>query len=170
MYYGTKWDCLNNPAGTVQHFANILAPIGYLECNGQSVSTTTYPELFSAIGYTYGGSGASFNVPDLRGEFIRGWDNTKGSDAGRVLGTAQTDALQNIQGSIGNIQLVYGPTCNVDPLFSGSTQSGVGGTYSHCNGVCGQGAFDVNFDASKVARTSSETRPRNIALLTCIKY
>ena len=48
------WDCLNTPAGTVQHFANVTAPRGYLTCDGQNVSTTTYPELFNAIGYAYG--------------------------------------------------------------------------------------------------------------------
>ena len=55
-----KWDCANTPAGTVQHFANTTAPRGYLACNGQTVTTTTYPELFTAIGYTYGGSGSVF--------------------------------------------------------------------------------------------------------------
>ena len=50
-------------AGFVKETSDDVVPDGWLECNGQSVSTTTYPELFAKIGYTYGGSGGSFNLP-----------------------------------------------------------------------------------------------------------
>jgi microcystin-dependent protein len=53
------------PAGVISQFAGSSAPAGYLLCQGQSVSTTTFAGLFAAIGYSYGGSGASFNVPNL---------------------------------------------------------------------------------------------------------
>ena len=59
--------------GTVVWFANTSVPSGWIKANGASLSTTTYSKLFGAIGYNFGGSGGSFNVPDLRGEFIRGW-------------------------------------------------------------------------------------------------
>lgn len=55
------------PSGVISQFAGASAPTGYLLCTGQSLSTTTYAALFSAIGYAYGGSGASFNVPNLQG-------------------------------------------------------------------------------------------------------
>jgi microcystin-dependent protein len=55
------------PAGTVIQSAAINVPTGWLNCDGNLISRTTYPDLFSAIGYTYGGSDASFNLPDLRG-------------------------------------------------------------------------------------------------------
>jgi microcystin-dependent protein len=54
------------PAGVISQYAGSAAPDGYLLCTGQSLSTTTYPALFAAIGYTYGGSGSSFNVPNLQ--------------------------------------------------------------------------------------------------------
>lgn len=76
-------------AGTIFYTANSVVPSGYLLCNGALISTTTYADLFAAIGYTYGGSGASFRLPDLRGEFIRGTDAGRGVDAGRTLGSFQ---------------------------------------------------------------------------------
>ena len=65
------------PSGTVFHFAGQTAPAGWLKANGAAVSRTAYADLFAAIGTTYGaGDGRStFNLPDLRGEFIRGWDD-----------------------------------------------------------------------------------------------
>jgi microcystin-dependent protein len=54
------------PAGIINQYGGSTAPSGYLMCTGQSISTTEYPALFQAIGYTYGGSGASFNVPNLQ--------------------------------------------------------------------------------------------------------
>jgi phage-related tail fiber protein len=84
------------PTGLVSYFANTSAPTGYIECNGSAVSRSTYSALFAVIGVTHGsGNGTStFNVPDLRGEFIRGWDNSKGVDNGRAFGSSQADALQ----------------------------------------------------------------------------
>ena len=58
--------------GSIQSFASTTSPSGYLLCNGQSVSTTTYSALFNKIGYIYGGSGGSFNVPNLVGKYIQG--------------------------------------------------------------------------------------------------
>lgn len=57
----------DTPTGLVTSFAGGTAPAGWLLCDASSVSTTTYAALFALIGYTYGGSGASFNLPDLRG-------------------------------------------------------------------------------------------------------
>ncbi|MBC7411505.1 MAG: tail fiber protein, partial [Bacteroidia bacterium] len=75
-YYadGGVWDCVSTRAGTVGYFANATAPRGYVVCDGTGYSTTQYPELFTAVGYVYGGAGVTFNVPDLRGEFVRGID------------------------------------------------------------------------------------------------
>ena len=86
---GTGGSGGSNPAGTVIYSASNSIPTGYLKANGASISTTTYADLFSAIGYTFGGSGASFNLPDLRGEFIRGWDDSRGVDSGRSFGSFQ---------------------------------------------------------------------------------
>jgi phage-related tail fiber protein len=83
------------PPGTVVHFAGSVAPTGWLACNGGAVNRVAYAALFAAIGTTYGvGDGfTSFNVPDLRGEFIRGVDGGRGVDIGRALGSAQAAAF-----------------------------------------------------------------------------
>lgn len=75
------------PAGGVIPFAGASAPVGYLLCDGSSVSTTTYARLFAVVAYTYGGSGASFNLPDLRSRVPIGAGTGTGLTA-RTLGGA----------------------------------------------------------------------------------
>lgn len=84
------------PAGAIQLFAMSAVPSGWLECNGSAVSRTTYANLFAAIGETYGaGNGTTtFSLPDLRGQFVRGWDNGRGVDPGRAVGSQQNSANQ----------------------------------------------------------------------------
>lgn len=61
------------PPGTIVMFGSATAPAGWLACQGQSLATTgTYAKLFAAIGYTYGGAGAAFLLPNLVGKFIQG--------------------------------------------------------------------------------------------------
>jgi microcystin-dependent protein len=85
------------PSGVVQNYAGATAPTGWFECNGAAVSRTTYATLFTAIGTAFGaGNGTTtFNVPDLRGEFVRGWDNGRGVDSGRARGSAQAQSMQS---------------------------------------------------------------------------
>ena len=148
--------------GMVATFAMNTPPSGWIKANGAAVSRTTYAALFTAIGTTFGaGDGSTtFNVPDLRGEFARGWDDGRGVDTGRVFGSAQTDAMQRLNGSFG--------ASNQSPSANGpfSAFSGTGNV-----GSSGTGQIGVqSFDSALQARTATETRPRNIALLACIKY
>ena len=82
------------PIGTIIDFGGLTPPVGYLTCNGIAVSTSTYPDLFAAIGYTWGGSGSSFNLPDLRRKTTVGSGGTEtttlGSYVGAVGGTENT--------------------------------------------------------------------------------
>ena len=93
---GKNPDQLGSPAGTVSAFAGTSEPDGYFFCDGQEVNRATNSELFSAIGTTFGsGDGSTtFNVPDLRGEFIRGWDSGRGVDSGRSFGSFQQDEFK----------------------------------------------------------------------------
>ena len=174
VFDGT-WDCLNIPAGTVQYFANITSPRGYLECNGQSVSATTYPELFTAIGYTYGGAGASFNVPDLRGEFIRGYDNGRGADAGRVIGTGQSPSpvvhddtagpgAQDGDFSMDNTCASY---CDSWP---GTLAGGIPSAYWAGSPSVSWTVYSGNSTGGSAYGMISAARPRNVALMPCIKF
>lgn len=174
FYYfnGVNWNCVTTPAGTVDYFANSTAPIGYLECNGQAVSRTQYPELFTAIAVLYGpGDGATtFNVPDLRGEFIRGADNGKGIDPGRVIGGNQAGTLivgdfdgSPTPGSLyspsGTIQNLYGADPFDATVYSPATTQAVYAITSN-----------VTATAASLPGYIGATRPRNIALMPCIKY
>jgi phage-related tail fiber protein len=140
-----------NPAGMVAFFGNSTAPTGWLKCNGAAVSRSTYSELYTAIGTTYGsGDGSTtFNLPDLRAEFIRGLDDSRGVDTGRAIGSAQAATEIFLPDNI--VYLGPGHVINSD---------GNGGT---SQGIAGGGMSTFNGTFKKV-------RPRNVALLACIKY
>jgi phage-related tail fiber protein len=149
--------------GQVCFFAMNSAPSGFLTCAGQAVSRTTYSALFTAIGTTYGsGDGSTtFNLPDLRGEFVRGMDNGRGIDSGRVFGSSQTDALQGHKHSIDD------PGFNPPGVSNGALNAGATGFYQR--GVDTIRVTSPITDGSNgTPRTAAETRPRNVALLSCI--
>ena len=82
------------PAGAMLNFAGLTAPAGWLECDGSSLLRASYPNLFSAIGTTYGSADVNhFTLPDMRGEFVRGWDHGRGIDAARAMGSAQVEQV-----------------------------------------------------------------------------
>ena len=139
-----------NPVGAVIWVAMNTAPTGFIKANGAAVSRTTYSALFTAIGTTFGsGDGSTtFNVPDLRGEFIRGWDDSRGVDSGRSFGSFQADEFK----SHTHQELYNTPSSGQDQAGSGS------------------GDNDYTSSRQTGATGGAETRPRNVALLACIKY
>lgn len=169
QYLGDLAELVNAGAGTpvasVLWFGANTPPTGFLECDGAAISRTTFAPLFAIVGTVFGvGDGSTtFNIPDLRGEGIRGWDNGRGVDTGRVFGSAQLDAFQNFTGTFTNRQspIVGTPT----GVFSGA-DSGISGAVNASDGTI------VTFDPSTGAgiRTATETRGRNVALLPCIKF
>lgn len=77
------------PPGVVFDYAGSTAPTGYLMCYGQSLLRTDYPDLFAAIGTTYGSADSThFNAPDGRGRVAAGKDNMGGTAAGRLTSAA----------------------------------------------------------------------------------
>lgn len=98
---------------------------------------------------------------DLRGQFVRAWDNGRGIDSGRSLGTYQGDAIRNITGNISHGR-AWGPVTN--GAFQHSSQLFDAPTGSNwANGI------RTTFDASRVVPTANENRPKNVALLACMK-
>ena len=139
---------LTAPAGSISAFAGLTAPAGYLLCDGSQVSRTTYSDLYAVVGDTFGaGDGTTtFNLPDLRGEFIRGFDGGRGADAGRVFGSFQADEIKShahtgVAGDAGS-----------DPTRIGGGNRSVDSDTYTTNSVGGV-----------------ETRPRNVALNYIIK-
>jgi microcystin-dependent protein len=140
------------PAGAVQPFAMNSAPTGWLACNGDAVSRSTYSGLFSAISTTYGaGNGSTtFNLPDLRGYFVRGSGTNSDGTASGTFGAKQADALKSHTHTYGWKGTTYG-----------GANGGNGGTWQ-------VDSTQSTSDASTGA--SGETRPKNIAMLYCIKF
>jgi microcystin-dependent protein len=140
------------PVGSITMYAANTAPTGWLECSGAAVSRTTYAGLFAAIGTVFGsGDGSTtFNLPEMRGEFARGWDNGRGIDPARAFGSAQADELE------AHVHSVTPPAAN-DDTSSGLTTTGTGGA-------------ETITPYNTASTGGSETRPRNIALMFIIKF
>ena len=153
------------PTGAVMHFAMTSAPAGWLKANGAAISRTTYAALFAAVGTTFGvGDGvATFNLPDLRGEFVRGLDDGRGIDVDRVIGAAQSDAMQ------GHWHEKYSAAYNQASL-GGSTFAAENASGNTAAGPADAVRAPITDGTHGTPRIASENRPRNIALLVCIKY
>lgn len=153
------------PAGSMMQRAVVTTPSGWLKCNGQAVSRTTYARLFAAIGTTFGaGNGTTtFTLPDMRGEFARGLDEGRGVDPGRTLGSFQDCAIENITGSIGPTD--HGPSGTV--ATGAFSRNGPASTQVLSDSSFTNSSF--TFDASRVVKTAAETRPRNKAFPWFIK-
>ena len=180
------------PTGSVFCIAANTVPTGYVKCNGASYSRTgTYAALFAIIGTTYGGSGSNFNVPDLRGEFVRGFDDSRGVDSGRNINDPQGGQNASHNHSIS----ASGTTSNPTPTLTGDvrrisegyrSQGTASGVFtkeldgnnnitgaSSTSAVAGFSMDATHTHTVSVSGTSgsqgSEARPRNIAMLYIIK-
>lgn len=152
------------PPGAIVYFAMNKAPPGFLKANFAAVSRAVYHELFAEIGTTYGaGDGVNtFNVPEGRAEFPRGLDDGRGIDPGRVIGSWQADSMKAHQHMTG---------------LDHESEGGAGAPFGKKE-MSGNKRTEV-LDALGYTSTSStltesiggtETRPRNVAWLCCIKY
>ncbi|MEQ1734396.1 MAG: tail fiber protein, partial [Bacteroidia bacterium] len=154
---GTYWvQASNNPdpsLGAISIFPYTSIPTDYLECNGSAVSRSTYSAFFAKIGTTYGaGNGSTtFNLPDLRGEFVRGYDNGRGADAARVMGSNQLDDFKS-----------HDHLSNVDALDLSQANSVNGATQ-------GRMAPYARTPTNVGLTGGAETRPRNVAMVYAIK-
>ena len=181
--------------GTIQYFARSTAPTGYVKANGRTIGSAVsgateransdtqalYELLWAEFDNTIlpiqdsSGSPATrgstatsdfaankrMPLHDLQGRFVRGWSDGSVVDSGRELGSFQTDAIQNITGNLG---MLNGGIAIASGAFASN-----GSAITHVSaGVSGNDP-SITFDASRVARTSTETRPSNMAFLTCIK-
>ncbi|MCQ7043886.1 tail fiber protein, partial [Escherichia coli] len=146
------------PVGVPVPWPSATPPTGWLKCNGAPFSAEEYPELAKVY--------PTNKLPDLRGEFIRGWDDGRGVDSGRTLLSAQGDSIRNITGTFGNGQT------DANAAISFTTGNGVFSIQTGLRNTIGNTTVIANtpnnpylivFDASRVVPTASENRPRNVA-------
>jgi phage-related tail fiber protein len=153
-------------------FAANTAPTGYVKANGAAISRSTYSTLFAAIGTTFGtGDGSTtFNVPDMRGEFPRGWDDGRGVDSGRAFGSAQAGGIPRMYGGFAD---GHGQSATNAIDVPGFTNPFYGTTNSIWRTLIQNVStpYDVvYFDSARLITAAPEVRPRNVALLACIKF
>jgi hypothetical protein len=218
------YESAQTPPGIVLAWTANIPPVGWLECNGASLLRAQYPGLFSVIGTSFGSaSGTTFNIPDLRGEFIRGWDNGRGIDldstsklcattsgsttitmastfgiklgmtitgTGIPVGTTvasitnSTTLVMTANASATNakVYLTFATTSRAFGLLQGSAIESHEHRIARLSNIVnstspttaavsdweGGGAVQSTDNVEPVG--SVETRPRNLALMYCIKY
>ena len=183
-YNGSAWGGLASgvPTGTILAHAANTPPTGFLECNGSAISRSTYATLFATISTTFGvGDGSStFALPDLRGQFIRGWANTGSTDASRVFGSTQTDQNKNHTHTTNSATLTGGIRKISEGFLAGGSATGVfTKTSDGNNSITGASSTSpvggVDFDGTHSHTIPSsgggdEARPKNLALMYIIKF
>jgi microcystin-dependent protein len=136
------------PPGSIEMFGGLSVPVGWIYCNGQAVPRTGATlALFNAIGTAWGvGDGSTtFNVPDLRGYFTRGYDDGRGVDPGRSFASIQQDQVQSHEHNylgFGGMVAGSGSTINAGAVLASTT--------------------------GQTGNVGTETRPKNIAVIYII--
>lgn len=152
------------PIGTIISFWGITAPQGFLPCDGQVISSDVFPELVEFLNP----SGSSATLPDLRGEFLRGWDKGRGVDLGRAVKTSQGFATESH-----NHYLPTGSNTSSDPYpsipDSAFTSSDVDYTAGSQITTYPNQEYLYPSQVGSVGTFANETRPRNVSVLYCIK-
>ncbi|AZL75233.1 phage tail protein [Pseudomonas oryziphila] len=142
------------PVGSMLPFPRGVVPNGFIEVDGSVQDIATYPDLAAYLGGAFNKGdekAGEFRLPDSRGEFLRGWDHGRGIDVGRALGSWQAGQFES------HDHLTY----SVDKYSSPATLGSSGAVSLHSTGT------------TSGLRTGmaggSETRPRNLAVMWCIK-
>lgn len=162
--------------GAVSAFAMPTPPEGWLVCDGAAISRTDYADLFAAIGtlWGHGDQVSTFNLPDLRGEFVRGYDDGRGVDAGRVFGSAQSGNVgkhkhqTHLQWTSAEPRTIYWDYPD--------SEFGLGDAHTGAidNGVANDSGSSASThyvltDDPYAGTDDGNTRPRNIAMTYAIK-
>lgn len=197
------------PIGCIFCYPSPICPEGYLPCDGRELSKQEYPELYSLIKGTWGETKNSFFLPDLQGQFVRGWDKDGDIDPSRIFGSNQNDAFQGhghkfiIEGQISengshnhNVYYYDEPLHYGKNTFSSDSESHVVRTFrdwdtyyrykyeykwshenaysvsnvgNHTHKLPSMAVSDAISCANGLVTPQNETRPKNVALIYCIK-
>ena len=154
----------SNPVGTIIWYAGETAPTGYLKANGDSIAngsgttqsiTADFSALYAIVGAT---------LPDLRGEFIRGWDDSKGTDSGREIRSTQSDDNK------AHVHTITDPGHKHTTKGHGTNDDGGNNVTGSTSSGTSTSSMQDNTTGITIDSTGTESRPRNVALLACIKY
>ncbi len=175
------------PVGTVVAFAGKISSsssdppsdstanievLGWMLCDGKSLEVSQYPDLFAVLGYLYGGGEDNFKIPDYRGIFLRGVDDilvpkdpdrsnrtapdpTKNKDKNDGVGSRQEDALQTHYHKYAGLKATTGATEGKPAMLVDGTETSTS---------------EPESEPKNPARTSEETRPKNVYVHYIIKY
>lgn len=157
------------PSGTIRCYAGKTVPEGYLLCNGQSFNILEYPNLFSAIGYTYGGSGNTANVPNINDRTI--WGTTNVNNVGTMLEDGLPNGIGSLAANLSGGSSPWVPNTSEGALYNnGNSQSydgnAIDDTITRSNDV------RVRLDLSKsnsIYGSSLKVQPRAAQFLMIIK-
>lgn len=183
------------PIGTIQTFALYYIPDGWLPCDGRSLPIAEYPLLYNEIGITFGSENEDdFKLPNLCGRFVRGWDSIGEIDKHRTFGSEQDDTVQihshafsasklKVCNAGGHNHTTYADREDVKKpsLFSDDIEMvkwlNSSGSNTGTTSESGSHTHEIMSTSSPIGqpteysvRYSEETRPKNIALLFCIRY
>ena len=155
------------PVGSLIIWPTATPPTGYLECDGAALSRASYAALFGVLGTTYNKATDAtdkFRVPDLRGEFIRGWDHGRNADKDRAIGSSQkaTRVYRRNYFPSGWQNAMYDRDHRASADIDGAIEVISAGTTGRSNSAL-RGLTDGKLDGVRV-------RPRNVALMVAIKY
>ena len=184
-YSEVAYNAISSPAGMVSPFAGPVEniPAGWLLCDGSEISRTEYANLYDVIGVCWGvGDGSTtFNLPDLRGLFLRGVSGDSGNDedaedrivlndnggnTGNNVGSYQGDAIRNITGAVHhNIQGHKQWGAQTEGALTWIDEHGDASWEDNTPGYSG-----ISFDASRVVPVGSDNRPKNAYVNYIIKY
>ena len=178
-YSEAATNAVGMPVGTIVPYGGETIPEGWFLCDGREISRSEYANLYNAIKtiWGFGDNSSTFNLPDMRGMFLRGvsGDSIKDEDAttrvplkeggnnGNNVGSYQGDAIRNITGTVKAVRL---PTTATTGVFQFQANAGGNFEQSHSNNHCAI----VDFDASRVVPTGSDNRPQNVYVNYIIKY
>ncbi len=159
------------PAGSIIAYGGTTAPTGWFICDGSSKDSTLYHDLYLAIGSNFGGSGSNFNLPDLRGRFIRGQDSGSGHDPDAASRTAGF-AGGNTGDHVGSLQddafksHVHDIVAGQSIIEGGSSCGTIRGYYTTARNY----VYIQNAEYGVQASGGAETRPKNVTVNYIIKY
>lgn len=189
------------PIGSVLIFSSEKVPDNYLPCDGRELPKQLYPKLYALIGSTWGETESTFFLPDLQGQFVRGWDREQNVDPEREFGSPQCDTIQghshNLKytksirtssdgshkhrvyynshkavtsvGGLGNTEDDYSFWEVYGSSLSDDAKTESDGVHNHSIDLPIINVLDPKSSSCQVIRFGIETRPKNVALMFCIK-